>query len=244
MSRRIVVLPTPTAVAEAAADRIVHTARNAIRRRGRFCVALSGGSTPRATYDLLASPPRIDAVDWSRVEFFWGDERAVAPDHADSNFGAAKAHLLDHLPGIRPDAIHRMPADERNLDAAAERYGAGIARVFGMAPGASRPPTFDLIWLGMGADGHTASLFPGSTALVERRRWVVATWAPGPAAWRMTLTRPLINAARAVLFVVTGADKASALRSIESGSLELPAARIRARSTLFLVDALAAGGGS
>lgn len=244
MSRRVVVLPTSSAVAGAAADRVVKAARNAIRRRGRFCVALSGGSTPRATYDLLASPPRIGAVDWSRVEFFWGDERAVPPDHPDSNFGAAKAHLLDHLPGIRPQASHRMPADEPDLDAAAEHYEAEIAHIFGVARGASRPPAFDLIWLGMGADGHTASLFPGSTALDERRRWVVATRAPGIAAWRMTVTQPLINAARAVLFVVTGADKAPALRSIESGSRELPAARILAKSTTFLVDALAAGRGS
>lgn len=243
MSRRVVVLPTSTAVAEAAADRVVRVARNAIRRRGRFCVALSGGATPRATCDLLALAPRIHAVDWSRVEFFWGDERAVPPDHPDSNFGAAKAQLLDHLPGIRPDAIHRMTADNRDLDAAAQRYEHEIARVFGVAPGAPRPPAFDLIWLGMGADGHTASLFPGSTALGERRRWVVATWAPALAAWRMTLTQPLINAARSVLFVVTGPDKAPAMRSIESGSRELPAARIRARSTLFLVDAPAAGTG-
>lgn len=244
MTRRVVVLPTASAVAGAAADRVVSVARNAIRRRGRFCVALSGGSTPRATYDLLVSRPRVDAVDWSRAEFFWADERAVPLDHRDSNFGAAKEHLLDHLPGIKRDAIHRMPADEPDRDAAAERYEAEIARVFGVSPGAPRPPAFDLIWLGMGADGHTASLFPGSTALGERRRWVVATWAPGPAAWRMTLTQPLINAARTVLFVVTGADKASGLRSVESGSRELPAARIRARSTLFLVDALAAGSGS
>ncbi len=241
MTGRVVVLPTAAAVAEAAADRVVSAARNAIRRRGRCCVALSGGSTPRPTYDLLASPPRIDAVDWSRVEFFWADERAVPPDHPDSNFGAAKAQLLDHLPGVRPDAIHRMPADEADLDAAAACYQAEIERVVGLAPSATRPPAFDLIWLGMGADGHTASLFPGSTALDERRRWVVANWAPGPAAWRMTLTQPLINAARAVLFVVTGADKGPALRSVESGARELPAARIRARSTLFLVDALAAG---
>ena len=234
------VLPNPTACAEAAADRVVGAARNAIRRRGRFCVALTGGSTPRATYDLLASPPRVAAVDWSRVEFFWGDERAVPPDHHDSNYGAARAQLLDRLPGISAESVHRMPADAPDLDAAAERYEIELARAFRVAPGGA-PPAFDLVWLGMGADGHTASLFPGSTGLAERRRWVVATWAPSIAAWRMTLTQPLINAARAALFVVTGPEKAAAVRSIASGSRELPAARIRARSTIFLVDTRAAG---
>lgn len=231
------VLSTPTMVAEAAADRIVGAARNAIRRRGRFRLALSGGSTPRAIYRLLAAVPRVGLVDWSRAEFFWGDERAVPPDHPESNFGLARALLLDLLPGVTPGAIHRMPADARDRDAAARGYQGEIARSFELAAGTSRPPRFDLVWLGMGRDGHTASLFPGSTALAEGRRWVVATWAPLPAGWRMTFTLPLINAARAVLFVATGADKARALQSVRSGSLALPAGRVRARSTLWLVDA-------
>ena len=240
MSRQFVVLPTPAMVAEAAADRIVGAARNAIRRRGRFHLALSGGSTPPAIYSLLAAAPRVGLVDWARVEFFWGDERAVPPDHPDSNFGLARRLLLDRLPGVTPRAIHRMPADAQDRDAAAGRYQAVLARSFGAAPDAPRPPRLDLVWLGMGADGHTASLFPDSTALADRRRWVVATWAPPLAAWRMTFTLQLINAARAVLFVATGADKASALRSVRSGSRALPAGRVRARSTLWLVDAQAA----
>lgn len=241
MSRRFLALPTPAAVAEAAADRIVTAARNAIRRRGRFRLALSGGSTPPAVYALLAAPPRVGAVDWSRVEFFWGDERAVASDHRDSNFGLAWTLLLDRLPGVKDAAIHRMPADADDRDAAASRYQAELARAFGLASNAPRPPAFDLIWLGMGRDGHTASLFPDSTALVERHRWVVTTWAPTLAVWRMTFTLPLINAARVVLFLATGVDKADALRAIRSGSRDLPAARVRARSTLWLVDASAAG---
>lgn len=238
MSRRFVILPTPAEVAIAAADRIVTVARNAIRRRGRFHVALSGGSTPRLVYPLLASPPRAAAVDWSRVEFFWGDERAVPPDHPESNFGVARQLLLDQLPGIRPGAIHRMPADAADRDAAARRYEAELARSFGTAAGAGTP-AFDLIWLGMGSDGHTASLFPASSALAERHRWVVATSAPASAvvAGRMSLTLPVINAARAVLFVVTGSDKRGAVRSVRSGSRELPAGRVRARSTLWLIDA-------
>jgi 6-phosphogluconolactonase len=240
VSRRFVVLPTPDEVAAAAADRIVAAARNAIRRRGSFRIALSGGSTPRAVYALLASPPRVGAVDWSRCDFFWGDERAVPPDHPDSNFGDARRLMLDRLPGVRPGSVHRMPADAADRDAAARRYQALIALTFGLAPDAPRPPAFDLVWLGMGQDGHTASLFPGSTALAERNRWVVATWAPALAVWRMTLSLPIINAARSALLVTTGADKATALRSIRSGSRDLPASHVHARSTLWLVDAQAA----
>jgi len=243
VSRRFVVLTTPAEAAIAAADRIVAAARNAIRRRGRFFLALSGGSTPPLVYPLLAASPREEAVDWSRADFFLGDERGVAPDHPESNFGVARQLLLDQLPGIRSAAIHRMPADAADPDAAAADYQAELARAFDVAPDSRRLPAFDLIWLGMGSDGHTASLFPGSSSLRERRRWVVATAAPAgmAVARRMTLTLPVINAARAVLFVVTGADKQPALRSVRSGSRELPAGRVRARSTLWLVDAATAG---
>lgn len=241
MSRRFIVLPTPESVAAAAADQIVATARNAIRRRGHFFLALSGGSTPRGVYPLLAASPRADAVDWSQVEFFWGDERACPPDDPDSNFGLARALLLERLNGIQPTSVHRMPADAEDRDGAARSYQGEIARAFGVPADAPQPPSFDLIWLGMGRDGHTASLFPGSSALVERRRWVVATQAPAPSGWRMTFTLPLINAARSVLFVAAGADKSTALRSIRSGSRDLPAAHVRARSTRWLVDAAAAG---
>lgn len=242
MSTRFVILPTPAAVAGAAADRIVAAARNAIRRRGRFVVALSGGSAPRLVYPLLVAPPRRDAIDWSRVEFFWGDERAVPPDDPESNYGLARRLLLDHLPEVRPDALHRMPADAADRAAAAIEYEAELRRTVATAPGGRRP-SLDLIWLGMGPDGHTASLFPGSGVLDERKRWVAPATAPktSPIASRMTFTLPLINAARAVLFVVAGADKAPSLRALRSGSRELPAARVHARSTIWLLDALAAG---
>jgi 6-phosphogluconolactonase len=243
VSVRFTVLSGPTALAEAASDRIVAAARNAIRRRGRCLLALSGGSTPRLVYPLLASRPRIERVDWSRVEFFWSDERAVPPDHPDSNFGLARALMLDHLPGVRPTSVHRMPADAHDRDAAAARYEAELRRAFDVRPGTSRRPRFDLVWLGMGADGHTASLFPGASTLAERRRWVLPATAPKTSAvsGRMTFTLPLINAARAVMFMVAGADKAEAVRSVRSGARELPAARVRATSTLWLLDASAAG---
>ena len=119
MSVEFRILPTPAALAEAAADRIVASARNAIRRRGVFYFALSGGSTPRLVYPLLASSPRVDAVEWSRVEFLWGDERGVPPDHAESNYGLARELLLDHLPGLKSNAVHRMPADAPDRTTAA-----------------------------------------------------------------------------------------------------------------------------
>jgi 6-phosphogluconolactonase len=230
------VLPSPAALAEAAADRIVAVTRNAVRRRGRCFLALSGGSTPRLIYPLLASSPRVDAVDWSRVSFFWGDERAVPPDHAESNYGVAREMLLDHLPGLRSSAVHRMPADAADRAAAAKAYERTIRRLLG-----PDDPRLDLVWLGMGPDGHTASLFPGAGTLDERSRLVIpATASAGMAVHdRMTFTLPLINAARAVLFVVAGADKAPAVRSIRGGSRKLPAARVRARSTLWLLDAAA-----
>jgi 6-phosphogluconolactonase len=244
VSTEFLVLPDRDAVNAEVADRFVASARNAIRRRGRFVAALSGGGTPPHVYRLIASPPRVDAVDWSRVEFFWGDERTVPPDHPDSNYGCSRAVFLDRLPGLRRDAVHRMPAEAADLDAAALAYEGLIADAFGL-PGGSRaghrPPVFDLIWLGMGRDGHTASLFPGSTALEERDRWVVGTWAPGPACWRMTLTLPVLNAARLVLFAASGADKAEAFAAVRRGGAEVPACQVGARQTLWVVDEAMAG---
>ena len=233
------ILPDASAVAVAAADRFVAMARQSIDERGSFRVALSGGSTPKRIYPLLVDEPRVGAVDWGRVDFFWGDERAVPPDHPDSNFGVAYQMLLAALPNLRPQAIHRMPAEAADLDAAALAYEAELRLAFGAR--GDEPPVFDLIWLGMGPDGHTASLFPNSAALDVADRWVVANWAPGPKAWRMTLTFPVLDAARELLFVVTGADKADALARVRAGDRELPAARLGAQHVEWLIDAAAAG---
>lgn len=232
------VLADPAAVARAAADRVVESLAAAVGERGVARVALSGGGTPKQVYPLLLEPDRRDAVDWSRVEFFWGDERAVPPDHPESNFGVAYRALIAHLPSVQPDRVHRMPAEAPDIHAAALSHESELRLAFG-APG-GQLPQFDLVWLGMGPDGHTASLFPGSAALDEHERWVVANWAPGPEAWRMTLTFPVINAAREVMFVVTGADKADAFARVRSGDRELPAARVSAGSTRWLVDAAVA----
>ena len=236
---RFRVLADPPSVAEATADRFVDAARSAIDERGVFRVALSGGGTPKRVYPLLLEPRRRDAVDWSAVEFFWGDERSVPPDHPESNFGIAYQMLIAHLPDVRPDRIHRMPAEAPDLETAALSYESELRLAFGAR--GSGPPAFDLIWLGMGPDGHTASLFPGSTALDEHERWAVGNWAPSQETWRMTLTFPVLEAGRDVLFVVTGADKASALREIRAGLSALPAARVAGDQVEWIVDAAAAG---
>jgi 6-phosphogluconolactonase len=237
--RSFVILPSADEVAAATAQRFISAGREAIEARGRFCVALSGGSTPRMVYPLLTAEPLVSELDWGAVEFFWGDERSVRPDDPESNFGVADQMLVSRLPGVRDGAVHRMPADAPDRDAAAAAYAAEIERVVGGERG--RPPVFDLIWLGMGPDGHTASLFPGSAALDVVDRWVVPNWAPSLATWRMTLTYPALNAARAVLFVVTGPDKAEALGAVRAGGSELPAARVAAARTQWIVDAAAAG---
>jgi len=238
VTRRFEVLPDVQAVAAATADRLVAAGRNAIRRRGRFVLGLSGGSTPLAVCPLLVVPPRVRMLDWSKVEFFFGDERAVPPDDPESNYNTARLAMLDYLPRVRMEQVHRMPCDLEDLEAGARLYERELRRVIG----GDGLPVFDLIWLGMGADGHTASLFPGSAGIDERERLVVAHYAPGPDAWRMTLTFPVLNAAREAMFVVTGAEKADAFRSVRLGSRELPAGRVRPRRTLWLADAAAAGG--
>jgi 6-phosphogluconolactonase len=236
---RFTVLPDPATVAEAAADRFVTAATAAIDARGVFRVALSGGGTPKKVYPLLLEPVRRDTVDWGAVEFFWGDERTVPPDHPESNFGVAYGMFISQLPNVRPDRIHRMPAEAPDLDAAALSYESELRLSFGAR--GDEPPAFDLIWLGMGPDGHTASLFPGSAGLDESERWVIANYAPSQEAWRMTLTFPVLGAGREVIFVVTGADKADALREIRAGRSDLPAARVDGEHVEWIVDAAAAG---
>lgn len=236
---RFTVLGDPAAVAVATADRFLATLGRAIDEHGVARVALSGGGTPKRVYPLLLEPARRDAIDWSRVEFFWGDERAVPPDHPESNFGVAYSMLLSQLRGVRADRIHRMPAEAQDLDAAALSHESELRLAFRVRAGDL--PAFDLIWLGMGSDGHTASLFPGSLALDETQRWVVANWAPGQEAWRMTLTFPVLNAGRDVIFVVTGVDKADALARIRDGDRELPAGRVTGDAVEWIVDAAAGG---
>jgi len=230
------------AVSRTAAEEFIRLGREANAARQRFTVALSGGSTPRRLFEILAAAPFRDQLDWSTVEFFWGDERAVPPDHKDSNFGMARAAMLQSL-AIAPPRIHRMQAERADRDAAAHEYQAEVARVFGAAGDA--PPAFDLILLGMGPDGHTASLFPYTDALREATRWVVPNYVPKLSAHRLTMTPTLINRAACVMFLVAGPDKAVPLAEVLEGPPDLdrlPSQRIHPERgrLVWLVDRPAA----
>jgi len=210
-------------LARAAAEHFVTLASEAIAARGQFTVALSGGSTPRAAYALLAA----EDVDWPRVHVFWGDERCVPPDHLDSNYRLAREALLDHVP--LPVGNVRRIRGEINPEQAAADYERTLRSFFARHP---EEPTacFDLILLGMGEDGHTASLFPGTAALNEQTRWVVAHYVDKLRAWRVTLTPVVINAAAQVTFIVSGAGKADRLREVLTGPYRpdaLPAQIVR-----------------
>ncbi len=231
------------AVSRAAAEEIVRCARKAVASRGRFILVLSGGSTPRRLYGLLAEPPFRKEVDWEHAEVFWGDERAVPPEHRDSNFGMAQSVLLARVP-IPAERVHRIEAERKDLDAAAREYEAEIARTFAVPPG-GEPPPFDLILLGLGPDGHTASLFPHTEAVRETRRWLVRNYVPKFNADRLTLTVPIINRAATILFLVAGVDKAAGLQAVLEGPPEperFPAQLIRPTSgrLVWLVDEAAA----
>ena len=205
-------------LAEVAADLIVDQAQRAINERGWFHWVLSGGSTPEPIYRLLTQPPYRSQIDWSRVHVFWGDERCVPPDHAQSNYRMARETLLSHV-SIPDPQIHRI-LGELPPDDAAAAYRATLRTVLGP------DLRFDLILLGMGADGHTASLFPGSAALDVDDEATVAAYAPDQEIpWRVTLTFPVLNRARAVFFLVTGKDKAATLARIQAGE-SLPAGRV------------------
>lgn len=192
------ILTDPDAVARAAAERISAVAGSP----GRFVLVLSGGATPRRLHVLLASPEFRDRVPWDRTTVLFGDERCVPPDHPESNYRMARETLLDDVP-LDPESILRIRGED-DPEGAASDYEASLRRLFA-AEGA---PRASLVLLGMGADGHTASLFPGTRALEPTDRWVVANFVPHLGAWRITWTVPALAAARRVLFLVTGADKA------------------------------------
>ena len=242
-AREIEVYPDGEALIRTEAERFVALAAEAIAARGRFAVALSGGSTPRPLYQRLATPPLAGRIDWSRVHVFWGDERAVGPDHPESNYRMTREALLDHVP-IPAANVHRIVGED-DPDAAARAYERTLREFFATPDG---PParSFDLVLLGMGDDGHTASLFPGTPPVTEERRWVMANHVTGPkTAWRITLTPVVLNAAGAVTFLVAGADKAPRLRDVIEGGDEapvLPAQRIQPShgALTWMVDAAAA----
>ena len=204
------VYESPEELAEAAAREFVAKAGEAIEERGRSAVVLAGGSTPKATYGVLARD-YAGRIDWSKVHVFFGDERTVPPDHEDSNYRMARESLLDH---IRVGSVHRIRC-ELPPDEAATAYEEELRDFFG-----EELPRFDLILLGIGADGHTASLFPETPALEVADRWVVSNPVPKLDTNRITLTVPVINAARSVDFLVAGEDKAEALKEILEGDAD------------------------
>jgi 6-phosphogluconolactonase len=231
MNGEILVFPDPAAVAEATARRLV--AMLAERPGQRFSLALSGGSTPQRLYRLLSSPPWRGQIDWQRVHVFLADERFLPLDQADSNFRMVRETLVDPLNEALPAAnLHPMPTDG-TVEASAEHYEAELKAFFGDAP-----PRFDLIVLGMGPDGHTASLFPGHVHPDDR--WVLPVHnSPKPPPTRLSMSFELINLARSVFFLVTGADKADALASLRRGDEPvLPAGTVNLSEgeLLWLVD--------
>lgn len=220
------------AVAESLADRVSQV----LQRQSHFSLALSGGRTPRFFYHLLATEYR-QRIDWKRIHLFWCDERYVPHDHPASNFRMAREVLIDPL-NLPPENVHPMPTAALSPSDAARQYEQQLRAFFG------ETPCFDFVLLGMGADGHTASLFPGTPALQERKHWVAVGEAPVEPRVRLTLTLPVLNAARAVHFLITGADKADTVRRILVENVALPAALVSPTEgeLVWWLDKLAASG--
>ena len=227
-SRTVELFANGMEIARRAAADVVRIAGDAVAARGAFTIALSGGSTPKVLYALLAEHPSLrNSLPWDKMKVFFGDERHVAPGHADSNFQMATDAMLSKVP-LRPDQVHRIKGEYPDTAQAAAEYEEVIRREFGLQAGAF--PRFDLILLGMGSEGHTLSLFPGTKALNERQRIVTSNWVGKLCADRVTLTAPAANNAANVIFMITGADKACALKSVLEGPHEpdqLPAQMIQ-----------------
>lgn len=235
--RNVSILPDAATLAAACADHVVDVLREAIVERGRADIALAGGSTPRAVNALLAAEPRRSAVDWSRVVFWFGDERCVPPTDPESNYRMNAETLLNPL-GIAPQLVHRMRGED-DPPAAAADYEAILAIELGDRP------RLDLVLLGMGPDGHTASLFPDTIRAIDKNRLCIAHYVPKLDRWRITLTPTTINAARHVTITAGGAEKADALHSVLEGARQpdaYPAQLVAPRDgeLLWLVDAAAA----
>jgi 6-phosphogluconolactonase len=226
-------------LAREAARRFAGLAEAFTREAGRLTVALSGGSTPKAMFHALAEKPIADALPWRSIYFFWGDERCVPPDHADSNYRMANENLLSKVP-IPRENIFRIPAEDGDHKRAAADYSETLRTFF-----AEERPSLDLVFLGMGPDGHTASLFPGTTALCANDRIAVANYVDKFQSWRITLTADTINRARNIIFLVAGADKAPALKEVIEGERnpeQYPSQLIEAShgALLWMVDEAAA----
>jgi 6-phosphogluconolactonase len=228
------IYPDAEALNNAAAELFADEARQAAQARGRFIVALAGGNTPRRTYEILAREPFRDLVPWQQTHVFWGDERCVPADDPCNNALMARQTLLDHVP-VPPGQIHPMVCNGSSVAAAAE-YEALLRSFF-----ADSRPRFDLVMLGLGENGHTASLFPGTSVLDEQQRWVGEVYLAEEGQHRLTLTTAVINQAALVVFLVSGSDKAPILRKVLKGAQDprsIPAQLIKPvdGGLLWLVD--------
>lgn len=234
---RMEILPDPQVLARHVAEWMTATALTA---KGPFRVSLSGGSTPRALYELLASDEFRGRFPWKQVSWYWGDERFVPYDHPDSNYRMAREAMLAKAP-VPPENVHPIPTDGTPEDAARD-YERTLQRAYGAPTLDPSRPLFDIMLLGLGADGHTASLLPGDPTLEERQRWVVPV-SHGRPEVRITMTLPVIESGRHVAFLVAGRAKAAALAAIRAGDSRLPAARVRPVGELiWFVDRPAAAG--
>jgi len=232
------------AIAKRAAQDFLQSATQAVSEKGSFTVALSGGSTPKALYSLLATDAALRSqLPWDKMYMYFGDERSVGPDHADSNFRMATETMLSKVP-IKPEQVFRIKGEYKDTEKAAQEYEQVLRTSFKIADG--QFPRFDLVFLGIGNEGHTASLFPGTKALHETKRLAARNWVGKLYTNRITLTAPVINSAARVVFMVTGADKTLALKGILEGPHEpdqLPAQLIQPPNgkLVWLVDTVAGG---
>jgi len=229
------VMPDAQSLIEAATEQFVTSARSAIAKRGVFHVALAGGTTPKGLYQKLATSPYVEQVDWARVHLFFGDERCVLPTHDDSNFKMAREAMIDHIP-IPQQNVHRMPTEEGVAPEVAVRYGRTLADTLDGAP-------LDLVLLGLGPDGHIASLFPDSDALDVSDKMVTSLYVEKFESWRATMTYPVINAARQVIVFIGGEGKAAIVKDITTDAVEgLPVQRLAPQGEYYwFMDKAAAG---
>jgi 6-phosphogluconolactonase len=238
------ILTNIDAIAKRAAQDFVQSATQAVSEKGSFTVALAGGSTPKALYSLLASDAALRSqVPWDKMYVYFGDERSVGPDHADSNFRMATETMISKV-SLKPEQVFRIKGEYKDTEKAAQEYEQVLRTSFKIAEG--QFPRFDLVFLGIGNEGHTASLFPGTKALHETKRLVVRNWVGKLYTNRITLTAPAINSAARVIFMVTGADKTLALKGVLEGPYEpeqLPAQLIQPPNgkLFWLVDTVAGG---
>ena len=231
------ILKSADNLARAAAQHFAAKSREAILKKGRFTMALSGGSTPKRLYELLAAPTEAfrDQIAWEKIHFFWSDERHVPPDHPESNYRMTFEALLSRVP-VAEENVHRVAGENPNASDAAAQYEDTLKAVTGESL-----PQLDLILLGLGTDGHTASIFPGSEVLQEAKRLVAAPWVEKFKSFRITMTLPLLNNAASVLFLVSGDEKAEIVKEVLEGPEQYPAQAVRPEGELlWLLDEAAA----